>query len=292
MKNKVFYLVALAVGMVFVMSGCKDCDDPSDPDCGNYDPCFGKEEFKPHFKMYDAIKHWSGELFAYPVQPPVQPYFTNYILTEGDTLLTNGVIFIAPEGYDSVWWLIGAEASYRQGKGIGIYFEDEYPENLPIIMVGKRKPNKACFPNEQAIDTVRRFLTLKPRTDTKVTGQWIGAYDTHPNDSFEINIRFPKGYTHRVTFDYFPDRDLSPTRINEWDVSQFAAQVTLTNFWSSSQLGSYSKTDRYGRRYNRSTIMGKVYGNNYQHLKIDLNYYYDSGSYKDQQPLTFNARRK
>jgi hypothetical protein len=267
-------------------SGCKDCDDPTDPDCGNYDPCFGQQEFVPHFKMYDAISHWSGEELALPGSNAIN----NYIMIEGDTLLTRRVIFIAPEEYDSVWWRIGAEASYRQGKGVRIFFEDLYPENLPIIMIGKRQPNVACFPNEQAIDTVQRFLTLKPSTDTKVTGQWIGAYDTHPDDSFEINIRFPLGDNYAVTIDYFPDRDVRPT--NAWDISQFAAPVSLDKFWSRSNLATATSPDRYGRRYRVAYINGEVYGNNYQYLKIALKYSYDSDPTFELLPLTFNARRK
>lgn len=290
MKNKVFYLIGLAVGMVFIFDGCKDddieCFDETNPDCVNYDPCAGKEEFKPHFKMYDAISHWSGERLSLPGSNAIN----NYIMIEGDTLLTTRVFFIAPEEYDSVWWLIGAEANFRKGKGIQIYFEDEYPENLPIIMIGKRTPNKACFPNEQAIDTVRRYLTLLPRTTTKVIGQWVGAYDTHPLDSFEINIRFPKGETYSVTIDYFPDRDRSPT--NEWDLSQFSAPVSLEKFWSRSSRANVTIADRYNQRYWLGDINGDVYGNNYQYLKIALTYFYDDDASNIRRPLTFNARRK
>lgn len=53
-KTTLKYLVVILTGMAFVLNSCKEecpCDDPTDPTCENYDPCYGKDTINTFFKV-------------------------------------------------------------------------------------------------------------------------------------------------------------------------------------------------------------------------------------------------
>jgi hypothetical protein len=274
MKNKVFYVVALTVGMVFVMSGCKDCDDPSDPDCGNYDPCFGQEEFKPNFEIITGISHVNGKDF---LPRPIWDGEYKYLTFVGDTMINGNAYFKADRAYDSVKWKIGYESEFRSGKDLALRFEEPVTQ-LPITMIGKRTPNKKCFPNEQAIDTVQRFLTTWPPDSIRYIGKWYGSFSDYPNDSFEINIGFG------IRIPDFP-RD-TYTNDNQYYYG------TLTHFYAVGRFGHHTWPDDKDRTFRLISINGRVFGKNYEHLVIYGSCYYTSDKSKTYFDVTFNARRK
>jgi hypothetical protein len=280
MKNKVFYLVALAVGMVFVMSGCKDCDDPSDPDCGNYDPCFGQEEFKPNFDIILGFEeHPEGTEY---VPFPIGNGHSRYRFLYGDSTIRSAAYFRAPDDYDSVKWEIGYEDFYRTEKFLLIQFGIR-DEVIPIRMYGFRVPNKKCFPNEQPIDTVVRNITLMHPDSSRVFGNWIGAYETEPNDSFEFTIYSPKLTQMKII--NFP-----PNVLNN---DKYSYSFLYSSF-KGVMKGELSQIDHLNRCFLQNEIEGNIFGNHYQYMEVKMKYRYeiDGKIEKEIRNVKFNARRK
>jgi hypothetical protein len=51
MKKYRIPIVALTVLAAFSLQTCKHCNDPTNPDCANYDPCYGKKTINTFFKV-------------------------------------------------------------------------------------------------------------------------------------------------------------------------------------------------------------------------------------------------
>ena len=57
MKINKPFLVIFCLGNLVFMNACKHdcipCEDPTNPDCSNYDPCYGKHRVTADFYIYE-----------------------------------------------------------------------------------------------------------------------------------------------------------------------------------------------------------------------------------------------
>jgi hypothetical protein len=196
MKNKVFYLVALAVGMVFVMSGCKDCDDPSDPDCGNYDPCFGKYPDKLEIEMYcsDVL---------------VEPYRSSHFhKTERNEFISPRTFqFKVNYDYDSVVWSFSGSNQTWTNKELELRFSSNDSKNpltgdFTATFVGYRPTDPLCKgEKDRGIDTLTRSFTLVDWRKSRILGHYRGL-NNGETDSVDFFI-FPDTLRHDNGTDFW-----------------------------------------------------------------------------------------
>jgi hypothetical protein len=173
MKNfNAFYLITFL--SITLFSCCKDepkCQDPTKIECENYDPCYGRKSVSADFVIYESTS------FAYPDS------FPRY---DTDTIVTDGAIFKALEEGAEYEWHIGSEVIKDKSFG-RTDFPMEVP--IPITLIVKKAPNKACSPNDDGIDSVKRILW---RTDfykhSKVFGTYKGYFDDNKKDTATIKI--------------------------------------------------------------------------------------------------------
>jgi len=52
MKNLLLFTALLSL---LAWSGCKRCDDPTDPECENYDPCYVANPLSPDFSIEEVV---------------------------------------------------------------------------------------------------------------------------------------------------------------------------------------------------------------------------------------------
>ena len=106
--NWINRIIAFACIITFVsLTGCK-CDDVSNPDCPNFDPCFGESSNFADFKMEERIVYLDGG---------------EYFQTD-TTLERNHIRFsLYNENIDSVHWTIGLDPKVRIEKSFDIYFD-------------------------------------------------------------------------------------------------------------------------------------------------------------------------
>jgi hypothetical protein len=202
MKNKVFYLVALAVGMVFVLGGCKDCDDPSDPDCGNYDPCFGKYPDKLEIEMY------CSDIFVEPFRS------FDYHITK-DSVFTSPMDFKfkTNHNYDSVKWYFSSSSQSWTTNELELRFSSNEPwdplvGSFKIFCVGYRQKDPLCKgENDSGFDTISRNFRMVEWWNPKIIGYYRGLNDGE-TDSVDFYIDFDSMYHHGLNIYTYPGENL------------------------------------------------------------------------------------
>ncbi len=127
----------------FIVTGLgsckKKCYDKANPDCENYDPCYGKKETSAQFVIEELLlDDWNGK----------------EIWIEADTFnggYVSTVRFRALNDADSFIWTIGAETLHTKS-----FIRNSFPRNLhdnvSLIVVNKH-PNSKCFPSDDGRDT-------------------------------------------------------------------------------------------------------------------------------------------
>jgi hypothetical protein len=156
MKNSFKYLVILLVGVAFVLNSCKeDCpctDNPTNPECDNYDPCWNKQPVTGDFEISqqpvtfypDYIGDWHPDLKFFRGLIGFRP--VNFI--EGDTSV-------------KYTWLLGSEVVHDY------YLERDFSDtrqtgenNIPITLIVEKEPDLDCFPLDDGKDTITKYIQL------------------------------------------------------------------------------------------------------------------------------------
>ncbi|MDX1906977.1 MAG: hypothetical protein SF053_08060, partial [Bacteroidia bacterium] len=92
------YLICLPVLALLVWGGCK-CDDPTNPECKNYDPCYVQGAVSAEFTMEESHTFW----------PDRMPIFRS-------VSANNRVVLRAIQELDSYEWQVGTEPTPRTGR--------------------------------------------------------------------------------------------------------------------------------------------------------------------------------
>jgi hypothetical protein len=142
-------------------SGCRKdcpCQDPNNPDCENYDPCYDKKRINSNFRVRAGDNGF----------PPPEEWCD---LVPCDTLRASSARFDMPlnnPANSDYTWQIGNEPIPRKGKAIEVDFSDylnagNYEKYIPITLT-IRTPLNSCMTNlEDTVIKVKReiFFTQK-----------------------------------------------------------------------------------------------------------------------------------
>jgi hypothetical protein len=166
------------------------CSKPSNEDTPKPDPCKAEEAqpLKAAFKIEESV----GD---------------SLVIT--DTIMRySGVKFTALGKYDSVKWKIGGDVRLFRTPTVSLEFDD--PETVRITLVGYRKPNKACFPTDDGVDTVSRNLVVLSydKYQSPLKGIYRGYVVGKEQDVFDVAIDTMTA--RRGTEEYFSYAGLAP----------------------------------------------------------------------------------
>ena len=159
--------------ILFTFNSCKKdckCQDPSKPECENYDPCYGKRT--PNFG------------FTYGSQWVTEEYFfgiKNYV-HDKDSLIQNNnrIKFTANKIYDSVVWKLGQETIFEKSF---VRLFNEVPEGYyQCQMIGLR-PKQSCILNDDGIDTVIKRWYMMPIPKLPIMGKFKVLFDGYSDSS-------------------------------------------------------------------------------------------------------------
>ncbi len=173
MLKSLFSSLGLAMLLAMAASGCDRCDDPTNPECRNYDPCLVQGAVSAEFEMFE-----NG--FGWPEQLPVV----------GQINSCNTLVLTASQDLDSYEWLIGLEPTPRLGRTVTVTFECTPFNRIAIRLIVKGQPNLACDPNDDGIDTVIKYVAVRPSDSLMIGGRFRGRH-THiqEEDDFVVEIR-------------------------------------------------------------------------------------------------------
>jgi hypothetical protein len=155
MKKLKFLILLLEFGGLLTLQACKEecpCTDPTDPDCGNYDPCWDKKPVTADFEISQQ------PVTFYPVYVgdwhPEQKFFRGRIgfkssrYQEGDTSV-------------KYTWLLGSEVIHDFTFVRNFIDTRETGENnIPITLIVEKEPDLDCFPLDDGKDTITKYIQL------------------------------------------------------------------------------------------------------------------------------------
>jgi hypothetical protein len=131
------------------------------------DPCKDLKPFEANFTIEEAIED------------------TTFV---SDTCLVNRfVVFRAKAGYDSYEWTVGSDSRTFKDSVFALYFENP-ASGIQVRLIAKKKPNTACFPQDNGIDTLTKSLTIVKPEQVVIPGVYRGALVSNPADVFEVRI--------------------------------------------------------------------------------------------------------
>jgi hypothetical protein len=184
MKLNKPFLIIFCLGNLVFMNACKDdcipCEDPTNPDCSNYDPCYGKHRV-------------TADFFIYENHPDLNPD-RGWEYYDTDTLLGQSVLLVAKETKDkygqdvNYTWLIGGETI----SGVKSVTRYAFPANvkIPVTLIVSKEPHLDCYPDDDGKDTLTRYMVFPSMS--KITPKWQGEYIGYntdkPNEQLHISL--------------------------------------------------------------------------------------------------------
>lgn len=175
--GKILFGSSLLGALSLFLHSCKECDDPRNPDCDNYNPCVGVAATNAAFTIKEAIY---AEI--------INPELSNWLI-DTDSCFKGSIFFEAiQQDADSFIWQIGNEIEPRYGKQINVQFPDNLRgSSFNVRLIVKQKPNNSCFPNDDGIDTVtRRFYLIRFNEPLSWEGTYYGSDDDKPDSMYTI----------------------------------------------------------------------------------------------------------
>jgi hypothetical protein len=161
---------------------CKRCNDPGNPDCKNYDPCYGKTAASADFDIFERGR-WRGG--------------SNWIETKSDTIIYDSfAVFRANQSENNdleYSWKIGfMEKEFTEPEVSLQFMEDVFGQTLPIRLIVTKKQGQTCITNPHELrDTVIKFLHITSPQRSRIFGKYVGE---------QLNRDFTKiNYTLEIT---------------------------------------------------------------------------------------------
>ncbi len=179
MKPLHFVLLVLWVMASISIQSCKKdcCNDPTNPDCKNYDPCYGKEPANASFNFYLDLSNEYGKYH----------YNTDTIeMREGGySALVH--FKVDDKNVDSCWWTVGKDARVFTQKEFYLTF-NLWNSPIQVTLIVDKHNAKACHPDKPIRDTFTKVLTLMPLGSSNIFGKYLGYLDGNESDTASIII--------------------------------------------------------------------------------------------------------
>lgn len=154
-------LLTLATIGMLVLTNCEKNKEP--------DPCAALKPVSADFDLYDGN-------------------------TKIDTfMLPAKITFKAKDSTaQSYAWSFPDGANTSDKRSFSLTFHNE-TGLIPVQLILKNKPQTACFPKDDGIDTVQKSVYLihwREADRLPYIGTFVGSDDTNPNHKFEVHIKF------------------------------------------------------------------------------------------------------
>ena len=175
------------------------CEDPTNPDCPNFDPCISSSQTSAQFEILipaSAGLPYADSLFA-------------------DTATRGGsIVFRAEDTAANYYkWYLGTEVI----EGAEIFevsrvVDQDLPNGTYTAALSiQDSPDTACFPEDTGLDSVFRYFTKVDLCDFAIVNKFRGTYEDKPDELVEIEIIDWKpsrdeycvygSYLHAINFD-------------------------------------------------------------------------------------------
>lgn len=181
-KNSVMNRLLIFFGCVVLIISCskckeKECTDPTNPDCPNYNRCWNKEPLSAEFRIFSTGAHDNEGNSK-----------TSEVLS-GDTAWCKATMLFKlnnPSGVDSVKWQVGNDLTVYEELNHNVLFNLPY-SNVPITCIVYGPQDEECFGTAYTSDTVVKYLTVVQWPDLPIWSYKFRChYNTDPLEEFDI----------------------------------------------------------------------------------------------------------
>jgi hypothetical protein len=155
------------------------------PNINDFKNCDCVKEVSAEFQMGQKLQDVFFDLDTIHYYPSFEDHGTYWTSQLNGNCYVNFSANI--ENATSYEWQIGNSSVVYTSKEFGLYFGDTVG-TIPITLIVKSKPNKICFPNDDGIDTLTRYLTITVMEKPTFFGTYLGANDYDPTNQFTIKI--------------------------------------------------------------------------------------------------------
>lgn len=183
------FTTAMILSMLSCQS-CKDipepCDDPSNPECPNYDPC--------HTRRTPASAAFE-----------VRMNHTPRVIAEDTVVAGAALTFVALDSTPGTTyeWQVGGPQNSSQTISYFLIFrcESVVGQTIPVRLITTRLIDSTCLNISELRDTFIRNIYFFPDRESFVFGRWQGALESAPHDVYTLEF----GYENE--FPTHPDTD-------------------------------------------------------------------------------------
>jgi hypothetical protein len=167
MKNIILFVIAVSL---LGLGACHKCNDPGNPACSNYDPCYGKVPTTASFKM----REFSDSTL---LPQALQPYWKRYYSDS----CNQQMIFTADLDSAIYEWHIGA--GVYTSKSFSLNFSSvSVPSIIPVTLIVRKPHDAKCDPDGKDIDTVTQNLyVLGINMNKYLLGTYQGTFTDAPS---------------------------------------------------------------------------------------------------------------
>ncbi len=242
----------LMFGIVLLAQCCKPdntCSDPSNPECENYDPCYGKTDIRradflieTTYTIPGQIVYVTDTIFGYNLSPL-------RFKSVDDSLITNHI------------WYVGSEI-LTTDEVIRDFNNVPRPSDITVSHVVTYQNLNPCDPLDDGRDSVAvTFRLVGSYWEFLSVGTFRGSHNGSPESTFSIIPITAEGDTSFSVYDFSEFRFTNFHNTGEvadyFDVSRFSFTIIMDGTGSSSPVGrmfiSADSTVRIDYRYDDVT---------------------------------------
>lgn len=175
------YNFLLLLTFLILAQGCKKeednpCCDATNPECPNYDPCFGRK---------DAV---SAD-FRTEMRRSLS--LTRSKILVADTFFAGDVYFVAEDSSaESYEWRVGSDPRTFIDQEFFLTFDcpSSLYQDIYIQLITERLSDSNCTRVDLLKDTVKKMIYFVKEIESPVFGQYRGFLKTDPTNQFNIDI--------------------------------------------------------------------------------------------------------
>ncbi|MDX2284409.1 MAG: hypothetical protein NW241_09615 [Bacteroidia bacterium] len=187
------YLLLLPA--LLLLAACKPCDDPANPECKNYDPCWDRTETDADFSLLG--------IFPFPTYGQED---SSIYVDLNRILNPQRVTFRAHQTFESYRWIVGSHNQVITEPEFSLLFVGANINGpLTVTLVGTRTPDSLCFPHDDGIDTVSRTFEIIPLEEARVLGRFEGHELHNPQRRFTVEISLDIEFQDNYTVKNLPE---------------------------------------------------------------------------------------
>jgi hypothetical protein len=166
--------LTVIVALTFSLNSCKkECNDPCNLDCDNYDPCCGQTAADASFTIFEVLN----------LMPNLS--IDGFI---GEDVATDTIVFLNAARFRADFeaeyyeWSIGSDPRVWNTREFSLKFRTITPYTPVEVRLKVYKPtSNNCFPNVTDTAFFKRTLVTVPRDSSLVFGRYTGYLGAEPS---------------------------------------------------------------------------------------------------------------